>query len=152
MKIAWMYLDKKAAAINALKDYANMARIIQKYEDDIRETRAHLTSIQTPELNGITGKADPGTMENKAAMTLDLIDVVEKRYRHAQEYMAWFQPAWAELTETEQLILTSFCLREDVSYGEAVQHLGALLGLEKTALYVRKDKAARHLALMLYGI
>jgi len=29
MKISWEYLDKKYATVNALKDYANMRRIVQ---------------------------------------------------------------------------------------------------------------------------
>jgi len=33
MTIAWIYLDKKAAAIDALKDYSTMEYILQNHSD-----------------------------------------------------------------------------------------------------------------------
>ena len=151
MKIAWIYLDIKSAAFGALRDYAGMEHIIQSHQDNARELRAHLTSVSMPRLTGMRGKPNHRAAENKMAATLDLIDLVEERYRQALEYMAWFRPAWAELSDEEQLILSAFCQWDDVSKAMIVQRLGDLLGLEKSAVYARKDKAASHLAFLLYG-
>jgi len=35
MLIAWQYLDKKAAAVEALKDYSSMQYIIEHSDEDI---------------------------------------------------------------------------------------------------------------------
>ena len=35
MNIVWQYLDKRAAAINALKDYSSMKYIIEHTDEDI---------------------------------------------------------------------------------------------------------------------
>lgn len=152
MTIAWMYLDKKAAAISALKDYASMKHILTAYVDDATEVRKHLVSIPTPTLMaGVSREINPHATESHIVRTLDLIDVVKQRYDRAMEYMAWFRPAWDALSEEERLILSVFYQQEDVSRLEIIQRLGDMLGLEKSAVYTRKDKAACHLALLLYG-
>jgi hypothetical protein len=151
MKIGWIYLDIKSAALSALRDYTGMEHIIQNHQDNARELRAHLTSVNMPRLSGIRGKPNPRASENKMAATLDLIDLVEERYQQALEYMAWFRPAWAGLSDEEQLILSAFCQWSDIDKAMVVRRLCDLLGLEKTAVYTRKDKAAGHLAFLLYG-
>ena len=151
MKIAWIYLDIKSAAVCALRDFPIMEHIIQTHQDNTRQLRAHLTSVNMPRLSGLPKKPNPRAAENKIAMTLDLIDVVEEKYYQALEYMAWFCPAWAEMSDEEQLILSAFCQWDDVTKAEVIQRLGDHLGLEKTAVYTRKDKAASHLGFLLYG-
>jgi len=151
MKIAWIYLDTKSAAMKALRDYGSMEHVIQNHLDNTRELRAHLTNVRVPQFTGIHGRPNHLATENKIAAALDLIDVVEEKYQQALEYMAWFRPAWGELSDEEQLILTAFRQGDDTSKAVVMQRLGDLLGLEKSAVYARKDKALSHLAFLLYG-
>ena len=44
MLIAWQYLDKKAAAVEALKDYSSMQYIIEHSDEDIYEIETRMTS------------------------------------------------------------------------------------------------------------
>jgi hypothetical protein len=44
MLIAWQYLDKKAAAVEALKDYNSMQYIIEHSDEDIYEVETRMTS------------------------------------------------------------------------------------------------------------
>lgn len=152
MKIAWIYLDKKAAAINALKDYASMEHILLSYSDDVAEACEHLTSIHSPVLTkGMTGTLNPRVAEERIVRTLDLIDVVKERYQRALEYMAWFRPAWDVLTDGERHLLSELYLCEDETQAEIIQRLCDELCVERAAVYRRKDKAAMRLALLLYG-
>ena len=43
--IAWIYLDKKSAAVDALKDYACMEYIINNHRDDIEEVQSKMTAL-----------------------------------------------------------------------------------------------------------
>ena len=128
-----------------------MEHTIKTHRDNARELCAHLTSVSMPQLTGLCGKSNHRATENKIATTLDLIDLVEEKYEQALEYMAWFCPAWTKLSDEEQLILSAFCQWDDVGKATIVQRLSDLLRIERTAVYARRDKAASHLAFLLYG-
>lgn len=151
MTIAWIYLDKKAAAIAALKDYIGMQHILMSYLDDVREARANLTAVQTPMLTGTPGAENPHAEEGRILRALDLVDVVQGRYNRALEYMAWFQPAWEALTKEERDVLEAFFMHDGVDRSEVTQRLCEMFNIERSAVYRRKDKASGHLALLLYG-
>lgn len=150
MLIAWQYLDKKAAAVEALKDYSSMQYIIDHSDEDIYEVETRMTSPHSAKITGVPGKHNPKSGEERLAACLDEIDVLKERYRRALEYMEWFKPAWEALSEEEQFILTEFFVN-DVSKTEAVANIGEKLFLERAQVYRRKDKALNHLALLLYG-
>ena len=150
MLIAWQYLDKKAAAVEALKDYSSMQYIIEHSDEDIYEVETRMTIPHSAKITGVPGKHNPKSGEERLAACLDEIDVLKERYRRALEYMEWFKPAWEALSEEEQFILTEFFVN-DVSKTEAVANIGEKLFLERAQVYRRKDKALNHLALLLYG-
>lgn len=151
MTIAWIYLDKKTAAIDALKDYASMEYIIQNHPDEVENVRDRMTSLPSSVPTGIPRQKDPHAAEARLAASLDEIDVLKERYRRALEYMEWFRPAWDALTEDEQFVLTELFLRDDISKTEAILNVGERLFIERTHVYRRKDKAIEHLTLLLYG-
>ena len=47
MMIAWAYLDKKSAAVDALKDYASMKYIIQNHHCELEEAMERMTSLHS---------------------------------------------------------------------------------------------------------
>ena len=51
--------------------------------------------------------------ENQILHGIAEIDVLEERKRQAEEFMAWFQPAWDALGEDEKTVLTMFYLSEN---------------------------------------
>ena len=151
MTIAWIYLDKKTAAIDALKDYASMEYIIQNHPDEVENVRDRMTALPSSVPTGIPRQKDPHAVEARLAASLDEIDVLKERYRRALEYMEWFHPAWDALTEDEQFILTEFYLHDDISKTEAILNIGERLYLERAQVDRKKDKALEHLPLLLYG-
>lgn len=151
MMMPWLYLDKEAASIKALKDFPGMRRILENHFDDTTETEAFLTATPNAILSHLRNMPNPKAFENKVVSTLHLIDVVEERYLHALEYMTWFLPAWEALSEENRYILSEFFFDDSISRAEAVERIGNRLGYEKTAIYTRKDKAVDNLAFLLYG-
>ena len=72
-------------------------------------------SISSPQLDGMPRSHNPQASEERIVKGIEEIDVLKERYRQAVEYMAWFVPAWKELTEDERYVLEAF-------YGEDNQY------------------------------
>lgn len=151
MNIVWHYLDKKAAAINALKDYSSMKYIIDHTDEDIDTLNEKMTSPASPVLNGMPSARDPKAGEKRLIATINEIDVLKERYRQALEYMEWFQPAWDELAEDERYVLTEFYLNEEQKQIDAVYNICEHFNIERSSAYNKKNRALHHLALLLYG-
>jgi len=151
MTIAWTYLDKRGAAVDALKDFASMEYIIDNHVEDVDAVREDMTAVGSPALGGQPSGGNPHGGEARLTAQLDEIDVLKERYRQALEYMKWFRPAWNELSADEQFILTEFFLRQDITKTEAILNIGERLHIERTWVYKKKDAALTRLALLLYG-
>lgn len=144
MKIAWIYLDKKTAAIDALKDYSSMEYIIQNHPDEVEDVRDRMMALPSGASDGLPRQRDPHATEARLASSLDEIDVLKERYRRALEYMEWFLPAWDALTADEQFILTELFLRDDISKTEAILNIGDRLHIERSWVYKKKDQLRPH--------
>ena len=151
MTIAWIYLDKRGATIDALKDYASMEFIIQNQPDELAEAEERLVSVPSAVLNGLPRAHNPHAGETRLAASLDEIDVLKERYRRALEYMEWFRPAWDALSEDEQFVLTAFYLSPDSQQGDAVAAICDNFNIERSSAYNKKNRALTRLALLLYG-
>jgi len=151
MNIVWQYLDKKQAAINALKDYSSMQYIIEHTNEDIATIHEKMASPATPVLDGMPSAHDPKAGERKLVGSIDEIDVLKERYRQALEYMEWFKPAWNALSEDERFVLEVFYLNEKHKQIDAVYEICDHFNIERSSAYNKKNRALQHLALLLYG-
>lgn len=151
MNIVWQYLDKRAAAINALKDYSSMKYIIEHTDEDIATLNEEMSSPVSPVLNGMPSTHDPKAGEKRIIACINEIDVLKERYRQALEYMDWFQPAWDALTEDEQYVLKEFYLDDEQKQIDAVYNICERFNIERSSAYNKKNRALQHLALLLYG-
>ncbi len=151
MNIVWQYLDKKAAAINALKDYSSMKHIIENTEEDIEALNDRMTSPQSPVIDGMPSVHDPKAGEKRVVACINEIDVLKERYRQALEYMDWFQPAWDALNDDERYVLKEFYLDEEQKQIDAVYNICDHFNIERSSAYNKKNRALHHLALLLYG-
>lgn len=95
MNIAWIYLDKRNATINALKDYESMNFLLENAQAEVAAQQDNMTSLGSPVLSYMPkGASNPHAVENRVVKTLDMINILNERYQRAVEYMRWFQPAW----------------------------------------------------------
>lgn len=150
MSIIWKYLDKRSAAVDALKDYGSMKFIIEHTDDEIKSAYEKMSGISSPQYDGVPHSHNPQAGEDRIIKGIEEIDVLKERYRQAVEYMAWFVPAWNELTEDERYVLEVFYSDAD-SQTNAVYDICDHFGIERSSAYNRKNRALGKLVTLLYG-
>ncbi len=151
MSIIWKYLDKRSAAVDALKDYSSMKFIIGHTDEEIKSAYEKMGGVSSPQLDGMPRSHNPQASEDRIVKGIEEIDVLKERYRQALEYMAWFLPAWEELTEDERYVLQTF-YGEDNQYGaSAIYDICDHFGVERSSAYNRKNRALSHLVTFLFG-
>ena len=152
MNIAWLYLDKRNAAINALKDYEGMNYIIQTAPSEIAATQECMTGIGGLALSDMPkGPHNPHAAEDRIVKAMDSISLLNERYRRAEEYMAWFLPARQTLSEQERFVLSRFYMDDESKQVDSVGEICERFHIERTSAYKRKDRALSRLTLLLYG-
>ena len=88
MNIIWQYLDKRSAAVNALKDYSSMAYILANTDEEIAQVHEDTTTLGSPAFTDMPGGSpNPQSGEMRIITAIDEIDVLRERYRQAKEYM-----------------------------------------------------------------
>lgn len=150
MSIIWKYLDKRSAAVDALKDYDSMAFIITNTSNEIKNTHDKMCAIRSPQFDGMPRTHNPQAGEESILKGIEEIDVLQERYRQAVEYMEWFKPAWEELSSDERYVLETFYRDDDCQIG-AVYEICRQLNVERSTAYNRKNRALAKLAVLLYG-
>lgn len=150
MSIIWQYLDKRAATIKALKDYSSMEYIIRNTASEINDVHDKMSSVRSPAFDGLPHAHNPQAAEDRILKGIDEIDVLKERYRQAVEYMDWFEPAWNELSDDEQYVLTSFYMDGGSQTG-AVYDICDRFHIERSSAYNKKNRALEHLTTLLYG-
>ncbi|MDL2317713.1 hypothetical protein LJC74_01280 [Eubacteriales bacterium OttesenSCG-928-A19] len=151
MRIEWVYLDKRAATVAALKDLSAMEFILLNYKDDAEEAQARKTSVKTGPVRITSNSRNPQGAETRLAATLDTIDLLSERYFGALEYMAWFKPAYDMLSADEQYLLTTFYAGGDTSSTDCVELICDHFHIERSTAYNKKNRALSHLVSLLYG-
>lgn len=150
MSIIWKYLDKRSATVDALKDYSSMKFIIDHTDDEIKAAYEKMSGVSSPQFDGMPHSHNPQAVEDRIIKGIEEIDVLKERYRQAMEYMAWFRPAWEELTEDERYVLETFYSDVD-SQTNAVYDICDHFGIERSSAYNKKNRALGKLVTLLYG-
>ena len=151
MNIIWQYLDKRSAAVNALKDYSSMAYILANTDEEIAQVHEDTTTLGSPAFTDMPGGSpNPQSGEMRIITAIDEIDVLRERYRQAKEYMEWFQPAWDSLSEDERYVLEQFYWHEDDVF-DAISASSNRFHIERSSAYKRKNRAVSKLTLLLFG-
>lgn len=148
--IAWKYIDKTAAAIAAVRDYDAMRVIINNTPEEIKAVYETMSAPRSPNLSGMPSMRNPLSGQEKLVAQIDKLDVLRERYSQAIEYMAWFEPAWSSLTDTEQLILREFYMGDKQKSG-ATYRMVNQLSYSESHIERMRSKALRHLRLLLFG-
>lgn len=151
MSIIWKYLDKRSAAVDALKDFSSMRFIIGHTDDEIKAAYEKMGGVKSPQFDGMPRSHDPQAGEERMIKGIEEIDVLKERYRQAAEYMAWFLPAWEELSEDERYVLDTF-YGDANEYGSSVIYqIAEHFRIEQSSAYNKKNRALHHLTTLLFG-
>ena len=151
MSIMWKYLDKRQAAVAAIKDYESMQFIINTTDDEIKRTYDKMSGVSSPRWDGMPRVHNPQATEEHILNAIDEIDVLKERYRQAVEYMNWFEPAWNQLSDEDRYVLETF-YGDANSYGSsAAYYIAEYLHIEQPTAYKRKNRALDRLTVLLFG-
>ena len=151
MNIIWKYVDKRAAAVAALKDYDAMKFIIENSGEEIRGNYESLAGVRGISYDGMPKSHNPNAGEDRILNGLETIDILRERYRQATEFMKWFQPAWEKLTEEERMVLDTFYSETNAYGNSAADHIARYFGIEQTSAYKKKNRALDRLTMLLFG-
>ena len=129
MSIAWNYLDKRSAAMAALKDYRSMKAILATTAEEIANVRQDMVRIGGMRFEeSAHGARNPQAGENQILHGI----------------------AWDALGKDEKTVLTMFYLSEN-GKTDAIEEISERFCVERSSAYKKKDRALAHLALLLYG-
>lgn len=148
--IAWKYLNKPSATVSALQDYSTMREIINITPQETKELYDRMISPRAARITGLPSARNPQAGEEKLAKSLDELDILQERYRQAIEYMGWFEPAWAALTDEEQIVLREFYMSGSLRSG-ATARLQQQLNYGHSQVDRIRSKALSRLSHLLFG-
>ena len=83
---SWRGVDRRAAAINALRDYSTMQTIIDTTDDDLKAIAEDIPTASSPKLDGMPGGGfNPHGAEERIMAHLERIDNRQRRYLQTPE-------------------------------------------------------------------
>ena len=135
--IAWKYLNKPSATISAMQDYDTMREIINITPQETKALYDRMLSTGGRPMTGVVH-------------SLDTLDVIQERYREAVEYMCWFKPAWATLSDTEQTVLREFYMGDSRRSGAAAR-LERQLNFSERQIHRIREHALKRMSVLLFG-
>lgn len=148
--IAWKYLNKPSATVAAMQDYSTMREIINITPQETKELYDRMVSVGSRRATGVPAEWNPQAGEDRLVKSLDTLDVIQERYRQAVEYMGWFEPAWATLTDTEQMVLREFYMNGSRKSG-ATARLQEELNFSERQVERIRSRALSRLTHLLFG-
>lgn len=148
--IAWKYLNKPSATVAALQDYSTMREVINITPQETKELYDRMISVGGRQLTGLPTSWNPQAGEERLVKSLDTLDVIQERYRQAVEYMRWFEPAWATLSDVEQTILREFYMSDSLRSG-ATARLQPRLNYSERQVHRIRAQALKRMSHLLFG-
>ena len=146
MHVCWSFLDKRTATAAAVEAYYDMKYILENTDDEIRTVRVKMEGVGAVNMDGQPHGNNDRATEDRIIDGIEKIDILRERYRQAEEYMAWFKPAWEHLTDDERFVLEAFYVKE-TGYKQVMQHFC----IERSSANNKKYRALDRLTVMLYG-
>ena len=142
-------MNWKREAIDKLKNYEAHKQALECLPKEIRRLESTYTGIRSATTDGTPVSGGGNTREDSMLSNIVHRDELKRRLKEARLWVAQVDKALAVLDDEERLVLDRFYIHRAKG---AVEALCESLGLEKSAVYDRRDKALRHFTLALYGV
>ena len=142
-------MNWKREAIDKLKNYEAHRQALENIPREIKRLESAYTGLRSASTENAPVSGGGGTREDCVLSNIVLRDELKRRLKEARLWVAQVDKALAVLDDEERLVLDRFYIHRAKG---AVEALCESLGLEKSAVYDRRDKALRHFTLALYGI
>lgn len=141
-------MNWKHEAIEKLKEYEARVKSVKTIPNEIRRLELDYTRIRSATGDGTPVRGGGSAREDMLLSNIVHREELERALEMARMWVALVDAGMDPLTPEERLVLERFYMRPERGN---VERLCQELGLEKTAVYDRRDKALRHFVLALYG-
>lgn len=141
-------MNWKFEAIDKLKGYEAHKLALENIPREIRRLEISAESIRSAITDGTPVVGGGSTREDVMLSNIVHREELERTLKQTRAWVKMVEDSLAVLDDEERLTLERFYIHRTKG---GVDRLCSELGLEKTAVYGRRDKALRHFALALYG-
>lgn len=141
-------MNWKFEAIEKLKEYEARKRSLSTIPEEIARLEHDAGKIRSATSDSSPVKGGGNAREDMLLSNIVHREELENALRQAKKWVAIVDAGMEVLSAEERLVLDRFYLHP--SRGN-VDRLCEELALEKSAVYLRRDKALRHFTLALYG-
>lgn len=141
-------MNWKHEAIEKLKEYEARVKSVKTIPNEIKRLELDYTRIRSATGDGTPVRGGGSAREDMLLSNIVHREELERALEMARMWVALVDAGMDPLTPEERLVLERFYMRPERGN---VERLCQELGLEKTAVYDRRDKALRHFVLALYG-
>lgn len=143
-------MDWKREAADKLKNYAAKSTSIGRVQQELSRLEADMASIKSSATDDLPVSGNSGiTREDLLLNNIIRQGELKLARDEAQAWVEIMDSGLSVLDEDERIILDRFYIHR--AKGN-VERLCNELHLEKSRVYVLKDKALRHFTLALYGV
>ncbi len=146
-----MYLDFRSATEKAMRDYPYMKHIYETAKKEIVDIEDQMASIHSPSWDGMPKIHNNNANEERILNGMEKIDLFQKKYEEAVNYMKWFLPAWNLLSEEDQFVLNEFYISTPEEQRVARFTVADRFCIDENSAYRRKQRALYRLQRNLYG-
>lgn len=141
-------MNWKHEAIEKLKEYEARVKSVKTIPNEIKRLELDALRIRSATGDGTPVRGGGSAREDMLLSNIVHREELERALEMARMWVALVDAGLELLAPEERLVLERFYMRPERGN---VERLCKELGLEKTAVYDRRDKALRHFVLALYG-
>lgn len=141
-------MNWKFEVIDSLKMYEAKREALRNIPEEIRSLEVAAQSIRSATADGTPVQRGGSGREDRLLANIVKRQLLEQNLREAKAWVDRMDKSMAKLSDEERLILDRFYINQ---YTGSVSRLCEELCLEKSAVYDRREKALRHLTVIMYG-
>ena len=141
-------MNWKYEAIEKLRDYEAKKLALSTLPEEIRRLELDAQRIRSATGAGTPRKGGGSTREDILLSNIVHREELERSLEMARKWVALVDAGLEILSEEDRLVLLRFYMHPERGN---VERLCGELGLEKSAVYDRREKALRRFTLALYG-
>ena len=144
-----MGIDWKRRAVGKLQGYEARKRALENIPEEIRRLESVMNGIRSANTDSTPVQGGGCTREDMMLSNIVHRQELERRLEQARLWVMQVDNGLGALDDEERLVLDRFYIHRAKGY---VNRLCEELGVERTQIYERKDKAVHHFTIALYGV
>lgn len=141
-------MNWKQEAVEKLRRYDSMRRAVINIPEEISRLKGEYSAIGTPALERIAASQDPRRREDRMMDNIVCRQELQWSLEQARQWMETVSRALGVLDPEERFVLHQLYMYPQTG---GVEQICEKLGVEKTSVYRRRDKALQKFTIAMYG-